>query len=271
MKSLTNFGVGGTPTQGSFTETAVAQRTTILYANNPLYLRNLVLTDQGLLILKGTTQVMFPVSELIAAASTLEATLTHAPEITVQPDDVIILTPTATTFSITAVSDLELDYQWQISTDGGSVWSNLTDAGVYTDTDTDTLAISNTTGLNDYEYRCVATNTIGSATSDAALLTTDVVPSISAHPENASVADPASATFSVTASSLLDLTYQWQCSTNGGTTWIDIEIGDNYTGTIGDELTIVATTSGMNGYKYRCVVSSVVGDTTSNAATLTVT
>ncbi|WP_428665822.1 3-coathanger stack domain-containing protein [Runella sp.] len=61
-------------------------------------------------------------------------------------------------------------YQWQLNTGGG--WNNVPATSPYSTTATPTLTISNVTGLNGYQYRCVATGAGGaSVTSNAATLT----------------------------------------------------------------------------------------------------
>jgi len=65
-----------------------------------------------------------------------------------------------------------LSYQWQESTDGGSTFANITEAGVYTDVTAATLNITDNTGLDGYQYRCVVSVVGGSdVASDAATLT----------------------------------------------------------------------------------------------------
>ena len=86
---------------------------------------------------------------------------------------------------------------------------------------------------------------------------------ITTQPENASVKDGETATFTVAAAGD-NLSYQWQYSTNGSI-WSDIENETNTSYTIPD------TTLGMSGNQYRCVVSNGEGDSAeSNPATLTV-
>lgn len=95
-------------------------------------------------------------------------------EITVQPLDSEETTGSAASFDVTAVGipTAALTYQWQLSTDDGDNWANITDAGVYSGATTDTLAISDNTGLDGNLYRCVVSATgYTSATSEAALLT----------------------------------------------------------------------------------------------------
>jgi hypothetical protein len=65
-----------------------------------------------------------------------------------------------------------LTFSWE--EDDGTGFVALTDGGVYSGTDTDTLDISDATGLSTYEYRCVVSTdsaTAPSATSAAAVLT----------------------------------------------------------------------------------------------------
>lgn len=62
------------------------------------------------------------------------------------------------------------------------------------------------------------------------------------------------------------LSYQWERSTDSGTTWAALS------GETAATLSLAGLTTGENGYRYRCVVSaSGATPATSNAATLTVT
>ncbi|MEI6435495.1 MAG: cytochrome c3 family protein [Bacteroidota bacterium] len=68
---------------------------------------------------------------------------------------------------------------WQRDPNTG-VFANITavmDGGVYTNFTTNTLNISNSTGLNNYKYRAVFTNVNGTATSNSATLTVVNLPS----------------------------------------------------------------------------------------------
>ena len=93
--------------------------------------------------------------------------------ITTQPADDSSATGSAVTFSVVAAitgTGGTLTYQWQ--EDSGSGFANITEAGVYSDVDTDTLAISDNTGLDTYQYRVVVSATgADSVTSTAATLT----------------------------------------------------------------------------------------------------
>jgi hypothetical protein len=91
--------------------------------------------------------------------------------------------------------------------------------------------------------------------------------SITSQPSN-QTASSGAATFSVSASvtQSATLSYQWQRSTNSGSTFTAIS------GATSASLALTGLVSGDNGYQYRVVVSGTGGATsvTSNAATLTV-
>lgn len=88
-------------------------------------------------------------------------------------------------------------------------------------------------------------------------------PTIGTQPASQTVTKGNTATFSVAATGE-KLSYQWQQSTDNGQSWTDIS-GANAATYI-----TAATTTSMNGYQYRCVVSNSAGSVTSNAVTLTV-
>ncbi len=89
-------------------------------------------------------------------------------------------------------------------------------------------------------------------------------PVISLQPRDTSAIAGTAATVSVTASGP-DIGYQWQLSTDGGTTWANIASATEATHTT------AATTPADNGRRYRVVVSAADISLTSSAVTLTVT
>ncbi|WP_130736332.1 choice-of-anchor D domain-containing protein [Flavobacterium sp. J27] len=88
--------------------------------------------------------------------------------------------------------------------------------------------------------------------------------SITTQPTNQATTTGATATFNVVATNATS--YQWQVSTDGGSTWSNIGIDSN-------SYTTPATTLGMDGYLYRVLISGTAPCTnvTSSEATLTVT
>ncbi len=192
------------------------------------------------------------------------------PAITTQPINQILCAGSNTSFSV--VSATATSFQWQVSTDGGANYTNVTNGGVYTGAITATLTITGATAaLNNNRYRVIASTVCGTTTSTAAILTVNAAPSITAQPSNAAVCTGASQTFTVgtTGSSL---TYQWYISTDGGGSFNILPNGGVYSGATTASLTITGVTTGLHNNQYRVVITGVcpVSPVTSNAATLTV-
>lgn len=77
------------------------------------------------------------------------------------------------TVAATASPTAVLSYQWQVSTDGGTTWNNVTNTGVYTGATTATLTLTAAAKAtyNNYKYRCqVSTTGYTTQTSAAATL-----------------------------------------------------------------------------------------------------
>lgn len=93
--------------------------------------------------------------------------------------------------------------------------------------------------------------------------------SIGTQPANATACVGATAQFTVSAGVGASPTYKWQVDKGGG--WADCTASDGANFTT-PTFTTVATTSGMNGYKYRCQVTDDCGTAvnTDGNATLTV-
>lgn len=89
-------------------------------------------------------------------------------------------------------------------------------------------------------------------------------PTIVTPPADKSVTEGETATFTVNATGTEPLSYQWQQSIDNGSSWTDI------TGETNATYTIATTTTDMNGWQYRCVVTGYGTAAESNAATLTV-
>ena len=80
--------------------------------------------------------------------------------------------------------------QWQVSTNGGSTFSNLSGAT------SPTLSFTSSSGQTGNEYRAVFTNSVGSKTTNAATLTVDSPPAITTQPNLALVIAGQTAVFS---------------------------------------------------------------------------
>jgi subtilisin-like proprotein convertase family protein len=75
--------------------------------------------------------------------------------------------------------------QWQVSTDGGVTWTNITNGGIYNNATTSTLTITGATAANNnYRYRAIVSNACNTVTSSADILTVNPTPvvTLSANP-----------------------------------------------------------------------------------------
>jgi hypothetical protein len=156
-------------------------------------------------------------------------------------------------------------YQWQRSDDGGANYSNISGATNSTYT---TPQLTYAQDNND-RYRCVVSlvGSAGSQTSTFALLTVLRVIAITTQPQSVAVIEGSTATFTVIATITSDvISYQWQVSTNSGSSWSNINGANSSSYTTVP--TVYPTTPNT---QYRCILSNVGATTVASAvATLTV-
>ena len=208
------------------------------------------------------------VSSQCGTVTSNAATLTvnTAPAIGTQPQNATICTGNSNTFSVTATGS-NLTYQWELSTDGGGVYNPISGA-----TSASYQVTNATLAMSGYRYRVVISGACPPVvTSNAAILTVNTSPAITAQPANVSVCVPpnANAGFNVTATGAT--TYQWEVSANGGSSWTAISNGGIYSGATSASLLISGADITMNGFLYRAQVSNATCPAvTSNPATLTV-
>lgn len=103
-----------------------------------------------------------------------DAALAAAPIITANPGSRTITAGGSATFTAAATTSTgTLTVQWQVSTDGGASWGNLTNGDFYSGVNTTALTVSGaTTFFNGYQFRAVFTDSQGlSSTTAAASLT----------------------------------------------------------------------------------------------------
>ena len=117
------------------------------------------------------------VGSLSTPSSAATLTLNIPVSISVQPVAKTVNGGSNTSFSVTAAGTAPLTYQWQVDTTGaGSSFTNITNAGIYSEATTATLNITGATAaMNGYVYRVVVTGTSAIAgntvTSNTAQLT----------------------------------------------------------------------------------------------------
>jgi hypothetical protein len=182
------------------------------------------------------------VIQVAAAANT-------APTITMQPSSATVLVGGTVSLSAAAAGSPAPTLQWYKA--------NVAITGQITST----LFIFGATATDAGSYALIATNSLGSATSDAATLTVGaaaVAPTINAQPASASVTNGGGATFTVKAGGTAPLDYQWS---RGGVAIF---------GATSASYTIGSAQSSDAG-SYTVVVTNTAGFAMSSVVTLTVT
>lgn len=199
------------------------------------------------------SQFVVIVTNSVGSATSNAATLTVnapvAPSITTQPAGVTVTAGQTAKFSVLASGTSPLSYQWNKN---GAAISGATSAS-YT-TPATTVADSGA------PFTVVVSNSGGTATSNAAILTVNplMAPSIATQPASTSVTTGQTATFSVIATGSAPLAYQWKKN------------GKSISGATLANYTTPATTKSDNGSQFTVAVSNSGGTATSTAATLTV-
>jgi hypothetical protein len=181
--------------------------------------------------------------------------------IATQPTEQAVVVGTTATFAVVASN--ATGYQWQISTDGSSSFSDINSATAASYTTAVTaLADSGT------QYRVVVIGTGNSVTSSAVTLTVNalaVAPAFTTQPVDVSIAAGENTQFTVVVSGTPTPTLQWQMSTNGGANWSDI------VGQTGTTFEVLDAALANSGRQFRAVATNSAGTVNSNAAVLTVT
>ena len=218
----------------------------------------------------GTDQFVMQVSDGTGVAYlTFNVTINPTTAITTQPVSPTICANTSTTLGLVAAG-ASLGYQWSVSTDGGSNYTALTDADIYTGSATSSLTLSNVpASYTGYKYKCAVTGTCGSANSFVRTVTVTSLPAIASNPVNSSICVGGNTSFSGTATGGF-LSYNWKLSTDGGNTYQYIFDGGVYSGTQTATLSITGATAAMNGYLYQLVASNCNPPAVSTGALLTV-
>jgi C1A family cysteine protease len=161
------------------------------------------------------------------------------------------------------------NYQWKISTNG-STWTNVTNSTTYSGATSATLTISNITStLNNKKYRCVVSNSCSSTNSSSVTLTVGVAPMVTSQPLNKSIVSGSNTSFTFSSTGT-NKTYQWQMSTNGGTTWTNVSNNTIFSNVTGVTLSVSGATMALNNRRFRCKITNTCGTVYTNAAKLTV-
>lgn len=168
-----------------------------------------------------------------------------APAITAEPMSLTVNEGLPASFTVAASGNPAPTFQWK--KDGGDI-SGATDS---------VFSISVVSAADAGSYTVVATNSEGSATSQAAILSVNEGPMITAQPMSMAVNLGADVSFSVSASGAVPLSYQWRKdgSPISGATDVTLQLNGVET---------------PNAGSYDVVITNSVSSVTSDAAILTV-
>lgn len=197
-------------------------------------------TDSGTYVCEVTGVAGTAVSNAgILTISDPPAISTHPQSKTTDPGDSV-------NFTVSASGTAPLSYQWRKN--GAAI--NGATVALY--------AIASAAQSHEGSYTCLVSNPVGEKESNAALLTVNDPPAITAHPESRTVNAGAGVSFSVAATGTAPLSYQWRKGPNA------------ITGATSASYAVNAVKRSDAG-DYSCTVSNRVDSLASNAASLVVT
>ena len=186
-----------------------------------------------------------------------EAKLTYVngPKIIQQPENKTVEEGMTTSFTVKAEGE-GLSYQWQYKQAGSTTWSD------WSGQTKATLKVGYLEKRNGMSFRCIVKDASGYKTiSDEAKLTYVNGPKIIQQPENKTVEEGMTTSFTVKAEGE-GLSYQWQYKQAGSTTWSDWSGQTKATLKVG-------YLEKRNGMSFRCIVKDASGyKTISNEALL---
>jgi hypothetical protein len=204
--------------------------------------------------------VVFSCSAVGLNSATALLNVTSLPSILTAPSNTTACVGNAAVFGIEATGD-NVQYQWQMSTDGGITFNDISGATAAS------ITINNVgLSLNNYLIRVLLSNTCSaSVLSPAATLTVNAQASIVSNPSNQTACPGNTASFNAVATGP-DLSYQWQMSADNGATFTDIS------GATSSSFNITNVTASMNNNQYRVklLTSCSANSISTNTAVLTV-
>ncbi|MGN6477756.1 MAG: T9SS type A sorting domain-containing protein, partial [Flavipsychrobacter sp.] len=190
------------------------------------------------------------------------------PVITAQPISDTLCAGGIATYKM--VANNAYHYQWQVSTNGGSTFTDVINSTFYSGSTTDSLTIiAPGASYNNNQYRCVVTGTCALMdTTVAANFFVHTPPALTSQPVNRNICPGTVTTFHVGATGT-GLKFRWKV--NSGSGWTNVPNTGIYSGATSATLTLNAPNASYNGYKYRCLVSGTCTPSVNSAvATLTV-
>ena len=183
------------------------------------------------------------------------------PTITQQPSNATVAVNATTTFTVTATGTPTLTYQWYYQPVGSVTGTAISGA---TSTSYTVPSTSTNTSNDQDEYYVMITNGYGQAVSNKVTLAVGngILLQVG-NPQDQYVNPGSPATFAVTATSNLPLSYQWYMAAPGSSSFAAIP------GATGASYTIASAATSQSGSVFYVVISNgVTANVTSNSASL---
>jgi hypothetical protein len=209
----------------------------------------------------------------INAVNSVNGTLNVGPDVSLDAATSVNCPGTSNTLNTAAAAGVS--YQWQVSSNSGSSWANVTDgadaSGVaYSGGAGAALLISSLApAINGYQYRYIANDGMGCVITSGA--TTQQVPAL------AVFAYPAASTISAAIGSSVNIpitisagtgpfTYQWQVAVGAGSFSNISSSNTTYSGATSSTLVIPSVTSAIYSNRYRVIVRNAGSCVTSSSS-----
>ncbi len=193
----------------------------------------------------------------------VSATAARPPLFTQQPTNKTVVAGATAEFTAAASGTPPPTLRWQSKVPGALDFTNI--VGAIAGTYVTPVLLPADTGT---QFRCVATNASGSATSAVATVTVTVpgiAPSFTQQPTNKTVVAGTTAEFTAAASGTPSPTLRWQSKVPGALDFTNI------VGAIAGTYVTPVLLAADNGTQFQCVATNASGTATSAVATVTVT
>jgi hypothetical protein len=199
----------------------------------------------------------------INPVNSLVGTLNVGPDVSL--DNVSSTNCPATSNTLNTAAAAGVNYQWQVSSNSGSSWTNVVDgadpSGVtYTGGATGALLISSlTNNIDGYQYRYIANDQAGCVITSG--VTTQFVPALAVTnlPTAGTITANVGASVSIPStvtSGTGPFAYQWQLAVGAGTFSPISTTNTSYTGVTTSTLGVPSVTTAMYSNRYRVVVKN---------------
>jgi hypothetical protein len=228
--------------------------TTVGSGLNSLTLNNVTTNNAGNYFVI-VTNIAGSVTSQVTTLTVSDERVGIAPSIVTNPASRTISLGGSTNFTIGAVGDAPLNYQWWLTQTNAGQANAIT--GPISDATNTFYSVINAQATNAGGYFVIVTNSFGTATSSVATLTIGEAPIITNQPADITANAYATAHFSVGVTGTAPLGYKWRFS------------GTNSVIGTANPLVLSGVTSNNVG-SYFVIVNNYVGSVTSQVATLDV-